>query len=136
MKRLENDLRQCGLRVTEQRLAVYDWLRKHPVHPTADVIWQSLLPDNPGLSLTTVHNPVKALAEHGLIRSLNIDASEQRFDGEPADHGHFHCRLCGEITDFPIDPEDVQEMLPKGFIPEQCDVFVRGLCAGCATGKN
>ena len=132
MERLKNDLRQCGLRVTEQRLAVYDWLRKHPVHPTADVIWQALLPEYPGLSLTTVYNTVKALSENGLIRAVTIDAAEQRFDGDPTDHGHFRCRLCGEITDFPIDPEDVRGMLPAGFVPEQCDVFVKGLCAGCA----
>ena len=132
MEQLKNDLRQCGLRVTDQRLAVYDWLRQNPVHPTADVIWQALLPRYPNLSLTTVYNTVNALAEHGLIRTVTIDRAEQRFDGDVDDHGHFHCRLCGRITDFPIDPEDVKGMLRKGFIPEQCDVFVKGLCAACA----
>ena len=132
MEQLKNDLRQCGLRVTEQRLAVYEWLQKNPVHPTADIIWQALLPHYPNLSLTTVYNTVNALAEHGLIRIVTIDKTEQRFDGDAGDHGHFHCRACGNITDFPIDPEDIKGMLPKGFAPEQCDVFVKGLCAACA----
>lgn len=132
MEQLEKDIRSCGLRVTKQRVAIYDWLRRHPVHPTADVIWRALLPEHPELSLTTVYNTVNVLAEHGLIRTVNIHAEEQRFDGNPADHGHFSCRRCGAVLDFDIDNTLVASMLPPGCVAEKCDVFVAGLCNACA----
>ena len=132
MKDLEQDIRSCGLRVTKQRIAVYDWLRRHPVHPTADRIWSALLPDYPDLSLTTVYNTVNVLAAPGLIRTLNIRSEEQRFDGNPADHGHFSCRGCGAVLDFDIDAPRIASMLPQGCTAEKCDVFVTGLCTACA----
>lgn len=132
MEQLEKDIRSCGLRVTKQRIAIYDWLRNHPVHPTADVIWKALLPHYPDLSLTTVYNTVNVLAEHGLIRTVTIRAEEQRFDGNPADHGHFYCRFCQKVLDFDIDKPSVSSMLPAGCIAEKCDVFVTGLCDVCA----
>ena len=132
MEQLEKDIRDCGLRVTKQRVAVYDWLRRHPVHPTADRIWRALLPDYPDLSLTTVYNTVNVLAANGLIRTVNIRSEEQRFDGDPADHGHFYCRACGAVLDFGIDSTAVAAMLPCGCTPEKCDVFVTGLCNACA----
>ena len=118
-------------RPTQQRLAVYDFLLRHPVHPTADTIYQAITRAYPTFSRTTIYNSLHALLDAGLIRTLNICAEEQRFDGNPVDHGHFRCTQCNGIFDFPLEIESLKHQYPNGFKADTTDVFVVGLCAAC-----
>ena len=125
-------LAEKGLRPTPQRLAVYDYLLRHHTHPTADTIYRALLPRYPAFSRTTVYNSVKALCEAGLIRLVGIDPEEQRFDGNPQNHGHFRCRGCGRILDFALPEDFLQNLCPSGCKTTVQDVFLHGLCPACA----
>ena len=112
-RRVADILQERGVRATQQRMAVYDYLLLHPIHPTADMIFTALTPRYPSFSRTTIYNTLHTLVDAGLIREVNIDPQEQRFDGNPSDHGHFRCRHCGEIFDF--DPErSAPRPLPPG----------------------
>ena len=101
-RRVADILQERGVRATQQRMAVYDYLLLHPIHPTADMIFTALTPRYPSFSRTTIYNTLHTLVDAGLIREVNIDPQEQRFDGNPSDHGHFRCRHCGEIFDFDL----------------------------------
>ena len=61
-----NQLKAKGIRLTESRKAVIRYLMMSDQHPSADVIYYDLLPDNPGMSLATVYNNLKVLVEEGL----------------------------------------------------------------------
>ena len=130
-KNLARVLAAAGLRPTQQRIAVYGYLLAHPIHPTADTIYRALSADYPSFSRTTIYNSLRALAGARLIRTVNIDAQEQRFDGNPADHGHFQCLGCGEIADFPLDPATIGGFCPPGYEAEVRDVFLFGRCPRC-----
>ena len=121
-----------GLRPTQQRIAVFDYLLCHPTHPTVDTIYQALCVEYPTFSRTTIYNSLHALLDAGLIRVVTIEAEEQRFDGNPNDHGHFKCTHCGQIYDFDVDASALQSMCPKGFQPEIQDVFFAGICPTCS----
>lgn len=126
------DLLQAhGIRPTHQRMAVYDYLVRHPIHPTADMIYTSLIREYPTFSRTTIYNSLHTLVEAGLIREVNIDPQEQRFDGNPADHGHFRCRRCGELYDFELRDDQLRALCPPGFDPDFRDVFLVGICPAC-----
>ena len=43
-------LRSEGFKVTPQRIAIYDALRGHHNHPTAEMIYHSLRPTHPSMS--------------------------------------------------------------------------------------
>lgn len=120
------------LRPTQQRIAVYQYLDTHRTHPTADTIYQALVAQFPTFSRTTIYNSLHSLADAGLIRTVNIEAEEQRFDGNAADHGHFRCRCCGRLFDFDIEQQALKRMCPPGFQAEVQDVFLNGVCADCA----
>ena len=47
-------LKAKGIRPSAQRIAIMRYLMEHPVHPTAENIYDALMPDMPSLSLTTV----------------------------------------------------------------------------------
>jgi len=106
-RRVADILQERGVRATQQRMAVYDYLLLHPVHPTADMIFTALTPRYPSFSRTTIYNTLHTLVDAGLIREVNIDPQEQRFDGNPSDHGHFRCRHCGEIFDFDLQNDQL-----------------------------
>ena len=36
-------LTEKGLRPTQQRIAIYDYLLRHPTHPTVDTIYRAVL---------------------------------------------------------------------------------------------
>ena len=120
-----------GVRPTQQRIAVYGYLIDHSTHPTADTIYHALAREYPTFSRTTIYNSLRALIEARLIRPVLIDAEEQRFDGNPLDHGHFKCVRCGEIYDFDLDAPVLRQMCPPGFRAEIQDVYYTGVCADC-----
>ncbi len=130
-RRVADILQERGVRATQQRMAVYDYLLLHPVHPTADMIFTALTPRYPSFSRTTIYNTLHTLVDAGLIREVNIDPQEQRFDGNPSDHGHFRCRHCGEIFDFDLQNDQLRALCPPGFTPDVRDVFLVGACPAC-----
>lgn len=127
-------LSASGLRPTPQRLAVYGYLLANRIHPTADMIFQSLRAKYPSFSRTTIYNSLHSLAEVRLIRTVNIEAEEQRFDGNPNDHGHFKCERCGRLYDFNVTPQLLEAVCPPGFQAKCRDIYLTGICAFC--GEN
>ena len=124
-------LQEHGVRPTAQRLAVYEYLLTHRTHPSADAIYEALLPAYPSFSRTTIYNSLKALMQAGLIRVVTIDPLEQHFDGDAADHGHCRCESCGQLFDFTFPAKDVAQYIPDGFSVTRQDVFFTGLCKAC-----
>lgn len=124
-------LQEHGVRPTAQRLAVYEYLLTHRTHPSADAIYEALLPEYPSFSRTTIYNSLKALMQAGLIRVVTIDPMEQHFDGDAADHGHCRCENCGQLFDFTFPAKDIAQLIPDGFSVTRQDVFFTGLCKAC-----
>lgn len=134
-EKLFDIIEKNGLRPTIQRIAVYKYLIENPVHPTADTIYKAVRSIHPNFSRTTVYNSLFALSEKKLIRVINIDSSERRFDGNPCDHGHFICEKCGGISDFQIEPDTVSHIIPSGCISRLTDIYIAGLCSECKFEK-
>lgn len=124
-------LQKHGVRPTAQRLAVYEYLLNHRTHPSADAIYEALLPIYPSFSRTTIYNSLKALLQAGLIRVVTIDPMEQHFDGDATDHGHCRCERCGRLFDFSFPAGQIASCIPDGFAVTRQDVFFTGLCKDC-----
>ena len=56
-------LRDAGLRVTPQRLVIYETLVKDKHHPTAQLLFERLQPTLPSLSQATVYNTLETMVE-------------------------------------------------------------------------
>ena len=68
-----SQLKAKGIRLTESRKAVIRYLMMSDQHPSADVIYYDLLPDNPGMSLATVYNNLKVLVEEGIVSEIKVN---------------------------------------------------------------
>jgi Fe2+ or Zn2+ uptake regulation protein len=127
-------LREHGLHPSKARVAIYEWLTTHPVHPTVDVVFNALRPHISTLSRTTVYNVLHAFVECGLAEKVHSEDLELRYDGNPVGHAHFKCTQCGSLTDLDLIPNSVPRTvgLPAGFIPRTTAVTLWGLCKKCA----
>ena len=138
MKEIQNigsELLRFDIKPSYQRIKIYDYLLKNNIHPTVDMIYKKLANGIPTLSKTTVYNTLKLFEEHGIIKSVNIEENEIRYDVQTHIHGHFKCEQCGAIYDFGYNYIDLKYSGLENFILNQTDVMIKGVCKTCAS-KN
>lgn len=70
---IEQALRAAGLRCTPQRVAVLDYLVRHPDHATVEELWPALNKRHAQASRATVYNTLHTLVEAGLVREFKLD---------------------------------------------------------------
>ena len=96
-------MREKGLKLTPQRLAIVDVLvKKNPLHPSARVIYHSAKQRTKGLSLSTVYYTLNELSRHGIIKTLEFDKMEDRYEGTLTDHINLICKKCHKIMDYRV----------------------------------
>ena len=127
-------LREKGLRITPQRLAIIDALvENRHVHPGATLIYEQARKKSERISLSTVYATLKEFSEHGLIKALEFDRMENRFDGNLSEHINLVCRKCGAISDFDLpssmEPKDI--MRKSGFVVTDTRMEYYGYCRDC-----
>ncbi len=69
---IAEQLRRFGVAPSTPRIAVYKYLCEMRNHPTADEVYNVLLPLYPTLSRTTVYNTMKVLREHRAVQTILI----------------------------------------------------------------
>jgi Fur family peroxide stress response transcriptional regulator len=98
-------MKERGLRVTSQRLAIIDVLvDRGLLHPSANLIYHEAKKRAKGLSMSTVYATLRELSRHGIIKLLEFDAMENRYDLDITPHVNVVCKECKKILDykFPI----------------------------------
>ena len=128
---LTKQLGDKGIRPSYQRIKVLEYLYCKEGHPTADEIFRALSPDIPSLSKVTIYNTLHTFVEAGLVRVVDIDEVETRYDITLADHGHFLCEGCGTIYNFQVNIDQVPVEALNQFEITQKNVYFKGLCPIC-----
>lgn len=129
---LAGRLRDKGLRVTQQRLAVLEYLLATQKHPTAEEVEAGVNRIVPTASRASVYNVLHSLKESGLIDELVLDDAVSRYDANLDRHHHFICRACGAVEDVPWQTIREAPRLADGRTVEDYTVALRGVCLGCA----
>ena len=132
--RLRKALDAKGQRFTEQRAAVYRYLRATDAHPSADDVFTSVRGVIPDISLATVYKSLETLVSCGLASKLTYGDGSARYDGRTDPHPHARCLSCGRVADLPghLDTHALEHLgqLP-GFAVEGYRLEVVGLCESC-----
>ena len=121
-------LKQAGLRLTKQRLALgrllFDGRERHV---TAEKVHQEALEAGIAVSLATVYNTLHQFTDAGLLRQVIVGNGKVYFDTNTSDHHHFHVEREGELIDIPgctIEVKGVPQS-PFGTEIDRIDVIVR-----------
>ena len=124
-----------GLRMTEQRRAVFDVLMGKRDHPTAVEVFTRVRDAVPNISLATVYNCLDTLTGCGLVRTVTHEREPARYCPNLEEHAHFFCEACGTVTDIPLRsrkrPQDVWEF-PEEMSISHHEASFSGTCARCA----
>jgi Fe2+ or Zn2+ uptake regulation protein len=130
-------MRNAGMKITPQRLAIVEALAGDPSHPTAQELFDRLRPRLPTMSFATVYNTLAALSDAGLCVARPLTRGSVRFDPNTSVHDHCVCDACGRVVDVPgahgaADFPPARAASGAGFRVRAVERIYRGLCAGCA----
>ncbi len=135
MNRLTIGLKQAGLRLTPQRVAICKILAESKDHPTAMMIYHQLLPQFPTLSLATVYKTLNVLKSMGLVHTLG-DAGDgaEHFEADLSPHVNLVCTKCHRVVDFDESLiYTVQQAVEQrsGYEIQGARIVYYGLCPEC-----
>lgn len=133
---LTNQLKNKGIRPSYQRVKVLEYLYRKEGHPTVEEIFRALSPDIPSLSKVTIYNTLHTFVESGLVRIVDIDDAEMRYDITLANHGHFLCEACGTIFNFKVDIDQIPIEGLNQFEIKVKDIYFKGLCPNCINQQS
>jgi Fe2+ or Zn2+ uptake regulation protein len=128
---LSEALKQAGLKLTPQRLAVVECLAGDGTHPTAQELYERLRARFPTMSVATVYNTLGALSQVGGCRPLEMGGGATRFDPNVEPHHHAVCERCGSIRDVADDDAPEPPCSLPGFLVHRVERVYRGVCAQC-----
>lgn len=137
MDSLVERLREKGLKVTPQRVAIYGLLLNTTAHPTAEELWEEVKKDHAAVSFNTVYTTLSTLAQAGLIQRLHMGAAAH-YDAKVSPHVHLNCRQCGRVDDYDADfglnlaAVGSRAKRDRGFVAERLDLTVYGICLPCS----
>lgn len=132
-------LREKGVRITETRKAVIDFIIQSHDHPSADMIYQALLPAFPNMSLATVYNNLKVLIDEGFVSELKVrNDTTTYYDFMGHQHLNVICEKCGRIADMDLDLPDVQQEAAEqtGYQITKSQMVVYGICPDCVARQQ
>ena len=128
--------RDHELKITPQRVAIYQALIQSNQHPTADMMFRSVRKDFPNISFDTVNRTLLTFADIGVVDVVEVFGGPKRFDPDIEDHHHLHCTACGKIIDFKNDcytDLEVPASITGTFTVISKRVVLKGLCGDCAS---
>ncbi len=137
-KIMEKALRRAGSRISSQRRAIIDYLASATSHPSARHIFHEVKKKHSDLSLATVYNTLGVLTRTGLIKVMQFDVTENRYEPNVAPHINLICTSCGNIADLyegvQFQPEEIKAK--AGFEVFDSRLEYYGLCAECRSMKQ
>jgi len=89
-----------GLKVTPQRITIFEAIIKLNNHPTAENIIEYIRKNQPNISVATVYKVLDALVENELINKVKTERDIMRYDAIMESHHHIYCSDSDRIEDY------------------------------------
>ena len=137
---LVSRLREWGVRVTPQRLAIAEAVLSSTDHPSVQQIYERVRDHFPSMTLATIYSTLGVLEKSGLIQELPFPKLS-RYESNLDPHVNLVCIGCGNIIDSELGRETVLRL--KEQISQKTDFAVawqrvdfHGWCQRCAADKD
>ena len=131
--------KHAGLKITPQRIAIYNELIRSRQHPSAEMLYEKILKVFPNISLDTVNRTLITMSEIGLAELVVSSGGAKRFDGGLGKHQHFKCIRCKRIIDFhhkPFDNIRLPKEISEKYTVLKKTVYLEGICDLCKQQEN
>ncbi len=114
-------LAEKGLKITHQRIVVFQAIFATDKHPTAEQIYEGIKEQNPSISLATVYKTLETFVENRLVNKVSTPRGTMRYDARTDNHNHIYISNTNEILDY--EDEELQVMLMDYLGKKQFDNF-------------
>jgi Fur family transcriptional regulator, stress-responsive regulator len=132
-------LRQHGVQVTAQRLAVLRVVSEQP-HRTAPEIDAVVRTEIGAVSRQAVYDALGLLTDKAIIRRIQPAGSPARYEGRVGDnHHHLICRTCNRMVDVDCAVGDAPCLTAadgQGYEIDEAEVIYWGRCPDCTRAAN
>jgi Fe2+ or Zn2+ uptake regulation protein len=121
---------------SKQHEIIYETLKKHAIHPTAEKLYEIIRREHPekNIGIATVYRNLNRMSKVGKIKRISGLEDAEHFDHNTHPHYHFLCEKCNRVFDVSavIAPDIVKNAEKKtGFIVKDYDVLLHGVCKDC-----
>jgi len=135
MHHARETLRQAGYRLTPQRVAVWEAVRRGGRHRTADEITAEVQETLPEVNVSTVYRTLELLVGLDLVQETRLGGAAGYFEVAPSPvHHHFVCERCGAVghlDDELLEPVRSALLESDGFRVSETRMTVFGRCRDC-----
>ena len=132
-------LRQHGVKVTAQRLAVLRAVSDRP-HGTADDVAEAVRAEIGAISRQGVYDALGILVDKGLLRRIQPAGSPARYEHRVGDnHHHLVCLSCGRTVDVDCaigTAPCLHVADDHGYEIDEAEVIYWGRCPTCRKGAG
>ncbi len=124
--------RALNLKLTPQRIAIFEYLEGNKSHPSVYDVYKYVVKKFPSMSFATVYNTLNTLVRNGKLKELSVDPDKKRFDPNTHPHHHLRCIKCSKIIDVELDYNlDLHDNKFKDFEILGSEIEFYGLCNDC-----
>ena len=113
MDNFKTVLRNEGLKITPQRIAVLKEINKDKGHRESEDIYLAIKSSKTHVSRATVYRTLDILVQNKFVRKLNFGDGRARYESKinSLHHDHLICVKCRKIIEFVDD--DIEELQEK-----------------------
>lgn len=128
------ELREHGIQVTAQRIAVFRAVSDHP-HVSTEEVTELVLADIGAISRQSVYDALAVLVANGLLRRIQPEGSVARYEDRVNDnHHHLICRDCARVVDVDCAVGSAPCLTAsddQGYEIDEAEVAYWGRCPDC-----
>jgi len=128
-------IREMGLKVTKQRMAILEGLNAGQAHVTAQEVYEMVNEKHPEIGFATVYRFLRKLTEQEFVTEVRMGGLPARYELTPKEHhDHLTCEKCGKIVEFENDQiEALQDeiAMKHGFKLTNHVLELYGVCSHC-----
>jgi Fe2+ or Zn2+ uptake regulation protein len=128
-------MKEKGLKITPQRLAITQVLiERGNLHPGARLIYEEAKKMRRSLSLSTTYATLNEFSRYGIIKTLEFDKMENRYELNITEHINLICKGCKKIMDykppFIIDTHEISKKCRFRVTDSRLEYY--GYCQECS----
>lgn len=133
----QRELSRAGHRAGGARQEVMALLADQSCCLSANQIHDRLRAADRGVGLASVYRALDVLAQHDLVRRLDVDGTACYEPADPNGEHHHHaiCNACGELA--PFEDAELERLIDAvgnrlGYRVVAHDIVLRGTCPACS----
>jgi Fur family ferric uptake transcriptional regulator len=132
---LKKVIRAMGLKVTSQRLLMFECFQAGQRHISAQELFEVVKKQDSAIGFATVYRFLKDLAKFNYVTELRMAGAPAKYElASHHHHDHLTCMNCGKICEFENhEIESLQERVAAqfGFLLKSHTLELYGICRDC-----